>query len=110
MSHSKNRSPYLEASDRLAVNIERLSIEELEQYVKSIERVILALFKASLKKLEMSSFAMANLDRLIKKLRWRLEDSLTLIEDRKAEAAAETAAEAIEPPPKGAGAAFKPPF
>lgn len=88
MSNTLRPSHELTALDLLQVNIDELTLPDLEAYAHKVSDTILGLVGLLLHSTHLSPAAAANIRRLEKRLRERMHELLELIELRKLEAIA----------------------
>ena len=98
-----NMSLQIQAQDLLSTNIESLSLEELEEHAQALRQIIMALADG-LASPAWSAPVRYNAMHLVKRLALRLDETLSLIDDRRCEqaeqqqATADGRAVALNPP------------
>ena len=88
MSQQFEKSPFLDAQDLLSLDMESMTLDDLEYHLRRIREVILRLTTLTLYPGARSAYTTQNLHRLLRNLQARLDDALSLMECRKVEAAA----------------------
>lgn len=108
MSTAPQASPELLAIDLVRVQIESMGIEELAEHVEALRTVLLALVQSRHLRPHISPMAVANLDRLLRKVQAKLAYALDVLSDLRLAAAWLDAAQ--QATGEKAGSACRPPL